>query len=322
MDQIHIVVCTDSNYIMPCGVMLYSLCKNNQNSRIVFHVIIDESVTDINKKALVEIAESFNIKIAFHLIDGHLFDSFPNLGEGVYVSKATYYRLYLSEILSQDIDKVLYLDCDMIVDGDIKPLWETNIDNVAVGVSADGWESRIQIYNRLVYPYEKGYFNAGMLLINLNYWREHKVLERCLNFIKNHFDRIVSHDQDVLNYVLQDEKKNVGISYNFLENYLYKKNLVLYDYQKYKEEIYKVKDNPIIIHFVASKPWMTNCTNPYKDIFRAYQNETQWKGLPLRSPKATLRSRVKAFIRRIGVMEKDVSPLDENIVSNLKIQKY
>ncbi len=294
--KIDIVICTDTNYIMPCGILFYSICKNNQMHDIVFHAVIDESVTDVDKESLNKTVNQFNMIVEYHMVDGHLFDSFPNLGTGVYVSKATYYRLYLTEILPKSIDKVLYLDCDMIVRKDIAPLWNIDISNVAVGVSADGWESKIQMYNRLQYPYIKGYFNAGMLLINLRYWREKDVLGRCLHFIKNHFKRIVSHDQDVLNYVLQDEKISVGITYNFLENYLYKSDVALYDYWKYKTEIDTVKNDPAIIHFVASKPWNKNCRNPYKDIFLQYKSETLWKGIPMFGHKESIRSIIKDLL--------------------------
>lgn len=315
-----IVVCTDRNYIMPCGILFYSLCKNNKSCTIVFHVVIDASVTDEDKSSLTSIAGQFNQQIEFHLIDSHLFDTFPNLGPNVYVSKATYYRLYLTEILPSTIDKILYLDCDMVIRKDLNDLWNKDIANYAVGVSADGWESKIQIFNRLEYPYEKGYFNAGMLLINLKYWREHNVLGRCLNFIKNHFDRIVSHDQDVLNFVLQDEKVPVGITYNFLENFLYKKNLALFDYSKYKDEIDKAKNDPAIIHYVASKPWMTNCTNPYKDVYLKYKKETQWKDMPIQSPKKTIRSRIKKLFQLLGIMGVEINMIDEKTVSELKIR--
>lgn len=318
--NINIVICTDTNYVMPCGVLFYSVCKNNRMHNIVFHAVIDESVTNEDKESLTKTVAQFGQKLEFHLVDSHLFDSFPNLGPGVYVSKATYYRLYLTEILSSHMDKVLYLDCDMVVCKDLGPLWDKKIANCAVGVSADGWESKIQIYNRLQYPYEKGYFNAGMLLINLKYWRDHQVLNRCLDFIKNHFDRIVSHDQDVLNYVLQDEKENVGITYNFLENYLYKPEIALYDYYKYKKEIDLVKKDPAIIHYVASKPWNKNCKNPYKDIFLRYRNETIWKGIELRKIKTSFRSIIKNVLVKLKLIQPQEELFDYNSIEEICIQ--
>ena len=304
-----IVVCTDHNYIMPCGVLLWSICKNSSKGSITFNIVIDESVSNSDKDSLLNIAVNTpSIEIVFHTIDGHLFDSFPNLGNGIYISKATYYRLYLTEILPNTIDKVLYLDCDMIVRKDLTDLWNTNIEEVAVGVTLDGMDGLIQLYNRLAYPLEKGYFNAGMLLINLKYWREKNVFQQSLSFIEHHFDRIISHDQDVLNYVLQDSKKYVSFTYNFGECFLYEPQMMQFDYYKYKKEIDKVICDPIIVHYTISKPWRINCLNPFRTLFYQYRDETEWKGLPLEKPKRTIKSIGKKILQELGLIKRDVNP--------------
>jgi lipopolysaccharide biosynthesis glycosyltransferase len=138
-----------------------------------------------------------------------------------------------------------------------------------------------------------------------------------LDFIKNHFDRIVSHDQDVLNYVLQDEKENVGITYNFLENYLYKPEVALYDYYKYKKEIDLVKKDPAIIHYVASKPWIRNCKNPYKDIFLDYRKETLWKNCTVLKEKISIRSRIKSILMYFRLIKPQEELFDNNEISNI-----
>lgn len=305
----NIVVCTDHNYIMPCGVMLHSLLKNNKQNDILFIVVIDESVSETDKEILIQISkESEYVDLKFRLIDGHIFDNFPNLGNGVYVSKATYYRLYLTEILPHDMDKVLYLDCDMIIRKDLINLWNTEIDNVAVAVALDGMDGLIQLYNRLQYPVAKGYFNAGMLLINLKYWRENNIMNKALSFIEHHFDRIVSHDQDVLNYILQDSKKYVSFTYNFGECFLYKPAMMQFDYFKYKDEIDNVILDPAIVHYTVSKPWKKNCKNPLRALFYSYRDETKWKGKALESSKITIKSLGKVILLKLGLIRENANP--------------
>lgn len=304
-----IVVCTDRNYIMPCGVLLHSICKNCSKIQITFNVVIDESVANSDKDSLLSIVKNTpSIEIIFHTIDGHLFDDFPNLGKDVYISKATYYRLYLTEILPKTMDKVLYLDCDMIVRKDLTDLWNINIEDVAVGVALDGMDGLIQLYNRLEYPIEKGYFNAGMLLINLKFWREKKVLHKSLLFIEHHYDRIVSHDQDVLNYVLQDSKKHVSFTYNFGECFLYEPKMMQFDYFKYKNEIDEIIYDPAIVHYTLSKPWRTTCLNPFRTLFYRYRDETQWKGMPLEKPNRTIKSIGKGILRKLGLIKEEINP--------------
>lgn len=295
--MMNIVVCTDHKYIMPCGVLLYSLCKNNSKNKIVFNLIIDESVTENDRENFSNVKKDFqNVELVYYQIDGTIFDNFPNLGNGIYVSKATYYRLYLSEILPRTMNKVLYLDCDMVVRKNILDLWNTNIENVAAAVAPDGMDGLVQLYNRLEYPMEKGYFNAGMMLINLKYWRENGIHERCLNYIKHHYEKIVSHDQDVLNYVLQDSKINVDLTYNFGESFLYKPEVMQFYYAKYKQMIEKTLHDPAIVHFTISKPWKENCMNPFRSLFFKYRNETIWRRTPIEKDKLSWRGWTKKFL--------------------------
>lgn len=311
--MIDIVVCTDHNYIMPCGVMLYSLCENNKKNEITFYVVVDDSVSDDDRKSLIEIADNYpSISIEFISINGDLFDNFPNL-TNVYVSKATYYRLYLGEILPKTINKVLYLDCDMIIRKDLEELWNIDISNYAVGACMDGMEGLVQLYNRLDYPMNNGYFNAGMLLINLNFWREKNILNKCLNFIEQHHNRIVSHDQDVLNVILQDSKVNISLTYNFGECFLYKTEYMQFEYSKHKREINSIFRDPAIVHYTISKPWKKNCNNPYKSIFFQYRNKTKWKDCPLEKKKiyGGLRQKLRHYLSLIGVLQKPGNPFQE-----------
>lgn len=311
MQKIHIVICTDTKYVMPCGIMFYSLCKNNSENEIVFHAIIDDSVTEANKESLSSIAKKFNKQIIFYNLDGHLFDNFPNLGNGMYISKATYYRLYLTEILPDSLDKVLYLDCDMIIRKNLLELWNTNIDNVGVAASMDGMDGLITLFNRLDYPRSKGYFNAGVLLVNLNYWRKHNIHQKCLDYIKNHYDRIVSHDQDVLNVVLQDAKKNVSITYNFGESFLYKPENMQFDYSTHKDEIKAVIHDPVIVHYTVSKPWKVGCLNPFRTLYFKYRDMSEWKGVPLET-QPFIRRVIKSILLKLKVIKRpSINPFRE-----------
>ena len=314
MDKIesmmNIVVCTDHNYVMPCGVMLYSLCKNSATTTIVFNVIIDDSVSDKDKDLLSQSkGNNSNVEIVYYPIDGKLFENFPNLGKGVYVSKATYYRLYLAEILPESIDKVLYLDCDMIVRKDLEDLWNTNIDEVAVAAVMDGMDGLVQLYNRLGYPMEKGYFNAGVLLVNLKYWRDNRINEKCLDYMKNNYNRIVSHDQDILNYVLQDSKKSLNLTYNFGESFLYKPQYMQFYYAKYKTEIDAAINDPAIVHYTISKPWKMECLNPFKKLFFIYKNQSIWKNREERK-QFNLRKAIKNLLIMAGLKQKEPNKFD------------
>ena len=278
-----IVCCTDEKFIMPTGIMLKSLCHNNRE--IYVHIVIDDSVTESSKKSLETIVKSNQSNdIFFYLIDGSLFYDFPSVNVVLpRITKATYYRLLLANILPVRLNKVLFLDGDIIVRNNLTSLWESNVDQFAVGCVIDSEIDNIDMYNRLMYAPKYGYFNAGVLLINLLYWRKNNLTEKFFQFIKDFPERIKYHDQDVLNGVLYDQKLFLPIRYNVQTAFFFKKDIVKYDFQKYGKEIYEVRKDPYIVHFTTSfKPWNDDCTHPYRDLFLYYKNLTIWKDVPLK----------------------------------------
>lgn len=205
-----IVICTDNNYVMPAGVLICSICENNVTEKIRFHIIVDDTFLEENRQSLFEEVLRYNQEIYFHHIDKNLYSSFPVglKGQISYLTLAAYYRLFLGKILPTTIKKVLYLDCDIIVRHNLAELWNIDIDDYAVGCVTDQYDGLIYPYNRLRYPQNLGYFNSGVLLVNLDYWRENHLLEKFIDFLGKYPERALAFDQDVLNYVLRNKKRN------------------------------------------------------------------------------------------------------------------
>lgn len=276
-----IVCCADHNYVMPCGVMLKSLFLNNCKTKIRIHLIVDKTITNDDIDSIRTIVETESGgSLSVYNFDEIGFDVFPNLGNHTHISKAAYYRLFLASILPLEIEKVLYLDVDLVVLDNLSDLWDTNIVNYAFGGVIDQETDAIEHYNRMKYKKEDGMMNSGVLLINLKYWREHS-LENCfLDFIIQHQDRIRYHDQDVLNCVLHGQKILLPLKYNVQSAFYYRKDIVKYDMDKYQNEVEEAKRNPVILHFSTNvKPWNEDCFHPMKYEFVKYQSMTKWKGV-------------------------------------------
>lgn len=311
-----IAACCDKSFLMPTGVMMYSVCVNNPDVDIDFHIVIDESVADAEKKDLVDNISRFKgKKCNFYHVSNQLTASFP-LIKGIHISRAAYYRLYLSEILPQTLDKVLYLDGDIIVRHSLLPLWNTELTaEYAIGVVIDWAEKQQEIYDRLGYPLQKGHFNSGVMLISLAYWRTHDVVKDCVRFLESYPERIVFVDQDVLNVVLQDKKLMIPVKYNFQTGFLRK--VREWYVEKYDEEVKEGQNAPVIVHFTeANKPWL-RCFNPhpFRSTFVLYQNKTKWKGV--KYDRRSFKCRVMDCMRTLLVMLKlkssayiDVKALD------------
>lgn len=318
-----IVVCLDKCFVMSTGVLMYSVCVNNPDVDIVFHLLIDENVSANDQLDLENVIAPFKgKKVKFYLVHSELLSaSFPFSEYRRDITKVAYYRLYLTCFLPQTIDKVLYLDGDMIVRHSLLPLWETDLTGYAVGVACDEASGVIEYYNRLKYPPYLGYFNSGMLLINLSFWREKQVVNEFTEYLQHHSDDIRCHDQDVLNYVFRERKKEVSVKYNLQNGFLYKHPN--YDYLKYEQEVLEAIKDPVIVHFIGHKPWNAynrGSIHPFASTFFKYQNQTKWRGV--RTEKRPMKLRIINFVadvlRKTGLKSQlplcnqyiDIAPID------------
>jgi lipopolysaccharide biosynthesis glycosyltransferase len=211
-------------------------------------------------------------------------DNFPRLGEvKAYITKATYYRLFISDILPESVHKIIYMDGDIIVRHSLKDLWETDITKYAVGAVTDMAEAKHD-FKRLGYDSNKGYFNAGVLLINVDYWREHHLKDAFMDLIIDEPQRIVLHDQDVLNITLHDYKYNLPMKYNVQNGFLWKSEYNQFGdkYSDYESDLKEAISDPVVVHFTDNKkPWHYEDCNPYGYEFTKYKKQTEWRYSPL-----------------------------------------
>lgn len=310
--SIDIAACTDHRFIMLIGVMIHSVCRNNNDLAVHFHLIVDESVTEEDKQDLKEVADGMSVQ--FYAIDSRRFSSMPLLKN---ITLAAYYRILLPQVLPEDIHKVLYLDGDIIVRHSLLPLWETEIDGYALAAVTDTSESDISIYNRLKYSPSLGYFNSGVLLINLDYWRANNIDDEIESFIKNHLHRVHYPDQDILNYVLRKKKKFLPIKYNTQTCFLWVPEKALYDYWKYEKEILEAREDPVIVHYTCTKPWIEGSFHPYKSTFLKYLSQTKWKGCIWKAPKRPFMVKVHSHLMnnmaKLGLFKATYEPTGNEV---------
>ena len=298
----NILTCTDSRFVIPTGVMFSSICINNQEEELNFHLIIDGSVTESQKEALREEIEKkySNTTLSFYLIQ------IEDIKKYLIVKRACfpvsiYYRLLLENILPSDIDKILYLDGDIVVRHNLKDLWQTDISDYAVGAVVNQTNSS-SFWNRLGYPKEKGYFNSGVLLINLKYWREHELSQQYIKYIKENPDKLLYPDQDVLNVILQDSKKLLPERYNVQEAF-YRIGRECVPCEN-TDEIEKAIYDPCIIHYTDVKPWHFECKHPFRKVYDEYRSRTRWKSnyemeISHIFNKSTILIHIKRIIRKM-----------------------
>ena len=317
-EKIHIAVCLDNGYVMPTGVLMYSTCVNNQDVDIDFHVLIDESIDEKGQEDLKDTINKFHGKrVLFYSLKSVTALSFPLVKN--HLTRAAYYRLFLSDILPSTIEKVLYLDGDIIVRHSLLSLWNTDLTDYAVGTVMDVCDGDIKIYNRLRYSYQKGYFNSGVLFINLKYWRENHIVKEFIEYLTHYPERIKQEDQDVMNVVLQDKKLKLPVKYNLQTSFLSKDPC--WDYWKYESEVKMGIEDPVIVHFTSNwKPWCTylRFPHPYRNTFLKYQSQTKWKNCNYdrRSLSKKIKNYIEDILRKLGIIKHldnifiDIPPID------------
>ena len=259
-DIINILCATDDNYAPYCGIMLTSLFESNKDCQFSVWVLLDGDMSHDNSKKYKKLERKYGHSIQLLTIDNHVLDACPinrqnDVDNHAWVTLPTYYRLLASELLPREVRKVLYLDCDVAVVSDIRPLWDVNLADKAIAgvIDCDGFKNS----ERLGLPQTErlGYFNAGVALYNLDYWRDNDVGERFFKYIRDNEDRLLLMDQDVVNGVLADEKCLVPERYNFQVSFFYKMfwdNYPVSLQQTLLEECGKAT----IIHYCGgTKPW-------------------------------------------------------------------
>lgn len=269
----NIVLATDNNFVQHCCVAMASVLRHN--SGVVFY-IFTEALSDENMKLMTDLVTTLHGDINFCFVNSSIVKNFPMpTNADAHISIATYYRLLVDCLLPHSLERAIYMDCDMIVRGSLGPLWNEEIENYAIGaVFQPLSETQENDKERLRIPVNYGYFNAGLLLINLEYWRSNNVTGRLLSFIKENFASIKQHDQDVLNAVLFNEVKPISYIWNYLPLFFHRTKLKFRDYVDYSID----KGDPIVIHFVsAPKPWDYGCSHPYKSEYFQYLKDTPFR---------------------------------------------
>lgn len=299
-----IVCATDNNFLLYLGVALCSVCENNGGQELNFHIIVGDDVPASGKAMLSDMVGRYGGRTTFYSINESVLAELPvgQPGQPPHISAAAYYRLFLASILPETVDKVLYLDCDIINVADLTALWDTDIDGYALAAAPDVIECCDLLYERLHYPAEFGYFNSGVLLVNLKYWRENHLQEEFLNFWKQHPERVLFHDQDILNYVLKERKRVLHLKYNVQEPLLHEVNPLP---EKYQKEVEEALANHVIIHFTTpSKPWVKGCRHTWKEVFYEYHKKS---GLPrfklVAKGKTSFYWKLRGMLVQIGLVK-------------------
>ena len=296
----NIVLCTDHKFVMPCGIAICSICVNNEDSFIHFYIITDDSITQKDKKDLEYTAHVHDHKndVTFLFVNENMVSAFSWYKSGYY-PKQIFYRLLMTELLPDNIDKVLYLDCDIIVRKSLSSLWNIELGDNYIGAAPDGFSGILYTYNRLKYSITLGYFNSGVMLVNVFLWKKRYVLKRLIEYMDKNKIRIILGDQDPMNFLFKDNKVHIPLTYNVQPSYLYLEKYMQMSIYQFKEELEEARHDPAILHYAGCRPWEKGCKHPFKNIFGKYKDMTIWKNEISREVKKTFKIKILSLLKYI-----------------------
>lgn len=319
-NNINIVYASDDKYAMIMAVSMESLFENNIGDPCLEVFIIESDISLTNKEKLKQIALSHNRNLNFVTIE-----SINNIvGTKVFAQRwnpIVFARLYCPTLFPA-LDRILYLDCDTVINDNIFSIWNEDI----TGYSCAAVQEPISYGHKKNLGLNKNdlYFNSGVMLIDLKKWRYDHTERKFSFFIKSRNGKIPYVDQGVINAVINNEIKILPVINNMsTQNYEYGYS----DYQAYRgdriiykeEEIEEGLNNPTIIHFTSSfktlRPWIKNSNHPKVEIWEKYRTVTPWKDTELWRDNREIKKIIIAKI--INTLPKKIGILIAHLVNSV-----
>lgn len=242
--NLHIFFASNDAYAQHLAVTMTSILVNATPDEVLNFYILDSGISKSNKLKIKFLNEIRDFNIEFVKVE-----YFENLkSQLTHISSDTYSRARIPKLFPK-LDKALYLDCDMVIRSSLVELWNTDISDFYLAVSPDLINYAAQRHEQLasyIIKYtnslENYYFNAGMLLMNLEKLREFKFDEKFIEYAENAKDTLRYADQDIMNALFAGKVKYVDQSWNYDQRF---------------EMILGIE--PKIIHYTTErKPWIVD----------------------------------------------------------------
>jgi lipopolysaccharide biosynthesis glycosyltransferase len=286
----------DDRYAMPLAAMVQSVLDANPTDCAVELFVLDGGVSAATRDKLESGWRKERLHVEWLRPDT---DSVADLAISNHVSRATYLRLLMETVLPERVERLLYLDADVLVRRDLRALYEAsfqgNVVLAATDVGAPVMDAAAALpsyaackpflisdlpvpnYRDLGLAPDRKYFNAGVMLIDMQAWRTQQVGHRCLKVLREQQDNAQWWDQYAMNVVLDgcwgelDSRWNQGARI-----YAYPS----WEQSPFDEETFRrLRDDPWIVHFSAHiKPWHYHSDHPHTAEFRTKLRNTAWSG--------------------------------------------
>ncbi len=255
--SIHLLSTINSAYVVPFQVMAHSLHRCRQRTLPVTWHICELGLTAEARVAIQRRLEGLDLKVSWHAFDAGRLVGLPVWGRAV---AAMYERIFVPDTLPESVTRLLYLDGDLLFLDAVETLWDSEIHGSIVGAVQDAVIQSVSSpmglrqYRALGLPPTAPYFNAGVLLIDLDAWRAGRVAESAVAYLDRYRRSINLADQDALNAVLNARWTRLDDRWNIIGGVAGRAGFGAdgADASRMRAAV----RNPAIIHFAGHlKPW-------------------------------------------------------------------
>ena len=252
-NSVNLFFACDDGYVPFLAVTLHSIKENATKNRKYNIRILNTGIREDYKNRLLDNLCDESFEISFPDISNEINKIGEKLHTRDYYSKSTYYRLFIPA-LYPELDKALYLDCDIVLCSDVAELYDVDLGENLVGAIADSFVSAVDrlhgyVMKRIGVDTPRDYFNAGVLLMNLKEMRDFGFEEKFIELLGK-VTFTVAQDQDYLNVICGARRSVIGYEWNCMPGYTG-----------------ALPSSPKLIHYnIDSKPWHKEGVE-YADIF-------------------------------------------------------
>ena len=282
-EPIAVACAADDLFAMPMTVTIRSALENLSHDRRVALYILDGGIREPNRRRIHESLDPNRVDIHWVTPESKHLVSIANRCANNYPISA-YNRLLLPQLLPNSVRRVIYLDSDLVVLGDLAELWEMDFGDHCMFAAMDAanrhllWPAHLKhlhLDQQGITERDK-YLQSGVLVIDIAKWREQSIADDVVEFIATH-PELPFPDQDALNLVLVNKWGELDPRWNQLP--------VVHEFTSWQESPYDEKElascvnDPLIIHYGSQpKPWQRNCSHPQQAYFYEYLDKTAWSG--------------------------------------------
>jgi lipopolysaccharide biosynthesis glycosyltransferase len=248
----------DRNYVVPYAAMLASLREHNPHVGVTAYVLHYDLVED-DRRFLEAVSGRTGFDITLIRIPAYPFRSFitrrrNNLAGKDKMSPISYAKAFLDRFLPTDVARLLCIDADIIVNGDMAEIWQMDVTSP---VMAAANIPRMHSHQ----------FNSGFMLLDLAEWRRWEIADIAERFLARYSDSLHSHDQHVLNLIFKDRWQRLDLKWNYIEDHFrFRKKESAYS----EAEVIAAREAPVVVHYAvgSDKPWHPHSQHPRVDLYR------------------------------------------------------